>query len=55
MIDVTGPFLLILILSSYGGIAIQEMPNYESCRAAIVQLEPVRNVRGYCIAKEVKK
>lgn len=58
MIDTLGPYLLILILMptmrSGSGIAIQEMDNFDSCKAAITQLESVRDIRGYCIAKELK-
>jgi hypothetical protein len=54
MIDTLGPFLLILILQGPAGLAIQEMPNFESCRAALVQLEVVRELRGYCIAQTVR-
>ena len=57
MIDTFGPYLLILIFNGHqkGGITVQEMTSWESCQAAITQLEPVRNVIGYCIAKELKK
>ena len=56
MIDVTGPFLLVL---TYGtgirpaGIAVHEMRDQASCEAAIVQLEPVIAIRAYCIAATV--
>ena len=55
MINTAGAYILIL-LSSYNGAAITtlEFPNYDSCKAAITQLEPVRALEGYCIAKEVK-
>jgi hypothetical protein len=55
MIDTAGAYILIL-LSSYNGAAITtlEFPNYDSCKSAITQLEPVRALEGYCIAKEVK-
>jgi hypothetical protein len=55
MIDTAGAYILIL-LSFYNGAAITtlEFPNYESCKSAITQLEPVRTLQGYCIAKEVK-
>ena len=52
MINTAGTFLLLLI-SWRGGIAIHEMPSFESCQAAIIQLEPIHTVDGYCIAKEV--
>ncbi len=59
MIDTLGPYLLILIfssnMSSRGGLAIQEMDNEAACRAALVQLEPARELNGYCIAKNVKQ
>lgn len=56
MINTAGAYILILIYS-YGGAAITtlEFPNHESCQAAITQLEPVRTLYGYCIAKEVKE
>jgi hypothetical protein len=55
MINTAGAYILIL-LSSYNGAAITtlEFPNYDSCKSAITQLEPVRELEGYCIAKEVK-
>jgi hypothetical protein len=59
MIDTLGPYLLILIFSSSmsakGGLAIQEMDDEASCRAALVQLQPSRELSGYCIAKNVKQ
>jgi hypothetical protein len=59
MIDTLGPYLLILVLQQLRGystgLAIQEMPNFESCRTALVQLEVVRELRGYCIAQTVRE
>jgi len=54
MIDVTGPYILVLTFawSRGGGIATHEMPSFESCKAAIVQLEPVPHINAYCIAKD---
>jgi hypothetical protein len=56
MINTAGAYILILVYS-YNGAAMTtlEFPNYDSCKAAITQLEPVRTLRGYCIAKEVQK
>jgi hypothetical protein len=56
MINIVGAYILVLVFDNYtaGGVAMQEFPNYDSCKAAITQLEPVRSLRGYCIAKEVK-
>lgn len=56
MINTAGAYILVLVFDSYnaGGVAMHEFPNFESCKAAITQLEPVRGLRGYCIAKEVK-
>jgi hypothetical protein len=58
MIDAFGPYLLILILTRsngvMAGIAIHEMNSFDSCQAALVQLEPAQEIRGYCIAKEIK-
>lgn len=56
MIDAAGPYILVLVFSAYnrGGVAMHEMPNFESCKAAISQLEPTRGLSGYCIAKNVK-
>jgi hypothetical protein len=55
MIDTAGAYVLILTYFYNGAaIATLEFPNYESCQAAITQLEPVRTMTGYCIAKEVK-
>ena len=53
MIDTLGAYLLVLVSAS-GAIAIQEMNSFDSCRAAVAQLEPIRIVSGYCIAKEIK-
>lgn len=55
MINTAGAYILILIFVEYnsGGLATHEMQNFESCRAAIVQLQPINGLRGYCIAKEV--
>jgi hypothetical protein len=54
MINTTAAYILVLVFNR-GGIAMQEFPNFESCQAAIVQLEPSRDLTGYCIAKEVQK
>jgi hypothetical protein len=56
MINTVGAYILILVYS-YNGAAMTtiEFPNYESCQVAITQLEPVRTLQGYCIAKEVQK
>jgi hypothetical protein len=54
MIDTLGPYLLVLIFGGHS-IAIQEMTSWESCKAALTQLEPVRQIHGYCIAKELKE
>jgi hypothetical protein len=55
MINTAGAYILVLIFQSYGtgGLAMQEFANFESCQAAITQLEPVRGLRGYCIAKDI--
>jgi hypothetical protein len=53
MINTAGAYILVLIYA-YGGVAMQEFTNFESCKAAITQLEPVGHLYGYCIAKEVK-
>jgi hypothetical protein len=57
MIDTLGPYLLILTftIGQGGGLAIHEMSSFESCQAALVQLEAVRQLRGYCIAKELRE
>ena len=57
MMDISGPFLLVLIFSGYGrgGVAVHEFPSQADCRAAIVQLDPVRGLLGYCIAARVVK
>ena len=49
MIDVTGPYLLILIYQGYG-ITSQIVESLEACKAALVQLEIVKNIAGYCVA-----
>ncbi len=54
MIDVLGPFLLILLFA--GGsrgedMTVQVMRDRESCESAIVQLEPYsRSIAAICIA-----
>lgn len=55
MINTAGAYILILIWSAHykGGIAVHEVSSFEACQAAIVQLEPMRQITGYCIAKEV--
>ena len=55
MINTAGAYILVLAFKAYnmGGLAMHEFPNYESCQAAISQLESVRSLTGYCIAKEV--
>lgn len=57
MINTAGPYLLILVLSGYnqGGLAIQELDDFDTCNAALTQLEPAREIYGYCIAKELMK
>lgn len=57
MINTVGAYILVLVYNGYqeGGVAMQEFSNYDSCKAAIIQLEPVGTLRGYCIAKEVQK
>jgi hypothetical protein len=57
MINTTAAYILVLVYSWHnaGGVAMQEFPNFESCQAAITQLEAVDRLRGYCIAKEVWK
>jgi hypothetical protein len=56
MIDWAGAYILVLVFATQGqgGVAIQEFSNFKSCRAAIVQLEAVQDLKGYCIAKEMK-
>jgi len=56
MINTAGAYILVLVYSSFnqGGVAMQEFPNFESCKAAITQLETDHRLHGYCIAKEVK-
>jgi hypothetical protein len=58
MINTAGIYILVLILGpSMGGAGIttHEMANFESCQAATTQLEPVRYLTGYCIAKDIIK
>jgi hypothetical protein len=55
MINIFGPYLLILTINNGNTLAIQEMSSWESCQAAITQLEPLDHIRGYCIAKETKE
>lgn len=61
MLDFSREF--ILITSGFGtavgappGIATQEFPSYDACRAAQVQLEPMAGrVETICIAKYLMK
>lgn len=57
MINIAGPYILVLMfkMGPAGGLAMQEFPNFESCKAAITQLEfdSNRKLWGYCIAKDV--
>jgi hypothetical protein len=53
MINTFGPYLLILIFGNTS-MVIQEMRSFEDCQAALIQLQPVRQIHGYCIAAEVK-
>jgi predicted DNA-binding WGR domain protein len=58
MINTTAAYIRVLVFDGHGGrggVAMQEFPNFESCQAAITQLEAVDRLRGYCIAKEVWK
>lgn len=57
MINTLGPFLLILYVNGARetAIAVQEMPSQAACQAAIIQLEPVRSLQAYCIAKEIQE
>jgi hypothetical protein len=57
MINTAGAYILVLVYASFqqGGVAMHELPNYESCKAAEAQIEKLNNsIYGYCIAKEVK-
>lgn len=56
MINTAGVYILVLMFKagSAGGLAMQEFPNFESCKAAITQLETDSSLWGYCIAKDVK-
>jgi hypothetical protein len=56
MINTTGAYILVLVYAwiNSGGVAMQEFPNFESCTAAITQLQSVDHLHGYCVAKEVK-
>jgi hypothetical protein len=54
MIETLGPYILVLILNLGGGLAMQEFSSFAACKAAVVQLESIRFLSGYCIAKEVK-
>jgi hypothetical protein len=55
MINIYGPFLLILMLDGMNeaGLAMHEFETQADCEAAIVQLKPIYNLKGVCIAKEV--
>lgn len=53
MLNTAGAFILVLYLNNGHGLATHEFPNFESCKAAIVQLRVDSRVSGYCIAKEV--
>lgn len=55
MIDTAGAYILVLIFhaGTAGGITTHEMENFDSCKAALTQLEPIVRVRGFCIAKDL--
>jgi hypothetical protein len=58
MINTAGVYILILIFQQpANGVAMttHEFSNFDSCQAAITQLEPVHGLAAYCIAKEVKE
>ena len=56
MINTVGAYILVLVYHNFnaGGVAMQEFSNFESCKAAVTQLESDIHLHGYCIAKEVK-
>ena len=55
MISASGAYILVLIyhVRGAGGVAMQEFSSFQSCRAALTQLEPVPWLKGYCIAKDI--
>lgn len=56
MLNTAGVFILVLIYEGYtgrGGLAMHEFPSHAACQAAIVQLETVKSLTGYCIAEDV--
>jgi hypothetical protein len=52
MINTAGAYLLIIVYTSFnaGGLAVHEVNNFETCQAALTQLDPISHVYGYCIA-----
>lgn len=52
MINTAGAYLLIIVYASFnaGGLTVHEVSNFETCQAALTQLGPIPQVRGYCIA-----
>jgi len=54
MMNTAGAYILVLIYHANGGggVAMQEFSSFQSCRAALTQLEPIHTVHGYCIAKD---
>ncbi len=55
MISTAGAYILVLMFkyNNAGGLAMQEFPNFESCKAAITLLETDGSLWGYCVAKDV--
>jgi hypothetical protein len=52
MIDLAGPFLLILTIGRGEGIAVQQVVSEQACRAVLIQIEPLAGVSGVCVAAQ---
>lgn len=54
MINVLGPYILVIFTSYSGGIATTQMESFEACQAAVTQLE-VTGLHAVCIAATLEK
>ncbi len=54
MVDVLGPFLLVVFTVNGDGVEIQKMRDMQSCKAAVTQLDVYSNkIHAMCIAATV--
>jgi len=58
MMNTAGAYLLILIFTGAGlpgGIATTDAESFEACKAMITQIQPIRGIEAYCVAKTLQK